>query len=90
MAERAQGQLPRAPRGGDALPGAPAQRRLRRVRGLLASGTGNLMEYLHTLSDILARCRSARHTKIGSVLFLSYDKFMPYGTKSLIHMCHTV
>jgi hypothetical protein len=44
--------------------------------------------------DILARCRMARHTKIGSILFLLYNKLMPYGTSSLICSrplrCHEV
>jgi hypothetical protein len=44
--------------------------------------------YLHngvfTQSYILPRCGTARHTKIRFILLLSYDKFMPYGTNSLI------
>jgi hypothetical protein len=33
---------------------------------------------------ILARCHTSQHPNIGSILFLTYDKFMPYITKSLI------
>jgi hypothetical protein len=34
----------------------------------------------------LARCRTAQHTKMGSILILSRNKFMPHFTNSLIRV----
>jgi hypothetical protein len=44
----------------------------------------SLLNGVFTQSDIIARCHMARHTKIGSILFLSHDKFILYGTNSLM------
>jgi hypothetical protein len=43
-----------------------------------------------TQSDILARCHMAQHTKIGSILFLSYDKFMYAIWHKFTSTCRTV
>jgi hypothetical protein len=43
-----------------------------------------LLWYSHSPTYVLVRCRMARHIKIGSILLLWYNKFIPYGTNSLI------